>query len=180
MRTIAVVVAMCLAMVGSWGCRRESGDTPNAPVDPRSAQRRGVEAVPPSDPISPKEPGPASEPADINPFTTAARPEGTIRMGRAVESDGRVPDAERTDVFMTYDPIHFSIEGGALADGDLAVHDESGERVWSDHEVLSPGKAYLNFAIRPGGLRPGSYRATITTAQGQLDQHRFTVSDGGA
>jgi hypothetical protein len=127
--------------------------------------------------VAPDDPEPGQW-AYVHPFGPRG-PAPAMRMGRATDGEGRVPDSEQTDVFMTYDSIHLSIRAPAVPAGSPAyisiVRQGSAETVWHDQRVVSSGETYLAFGLGPRVLPPGSYVARLTVDGGPSAVHGFRV-----
>jgi len=130
-----------------------------------------------------REPEPTPPPPGFNPYTAPSqRPVGPLRFGRGVGPDGVVPDSQRTDIFMPYDPIHISMSTSRLPVGVLArltIYEEGHDLpVWRDAKSVTAQKSPLSFELAPGKLQAGRYRVVLILEGRPVAQQSFEVKTG--
>jgi len=101
-----------------------------------------------------------------------------LRVGRRAQQGGQILDSDRTDVFMPYDPICFSIgaeqvSGGAVR---ISIQNQKRQGVWQDQKNVEAGDAFVTFQLGPGTLPPDDYVAVLSVGNRSLAEHAFKVS----
>jgi hypothetical protein len=122
------------------------------------------------------------EPAEsvyVNPFGPRG-PAPAMRIGRGIDPDGRVPDAEQTDVLMPSEPVYISVRMPPALDGAtgrLSIYEgSSGDLVWVD-DAFASGGDFVSFEIAPRALAPADYVALLVVGGQQIADHRFAISE---
>lgn len=103
-----------------------------------------------------------------------------VRLGFALDPDGRVGTGCTASSFALHDPIHLSMMiSDAVAGAVLrvSVRDVVTQRVaWSEERSLAGGQSYQTFAIGPG-LATGRFRADSTLNDTKTIPRNFQVHE---
>lgn len=131
---------------------------------------------------SPQEPDPALGTLSriVNPFVPPVQAAPEIVLGRSAEASGRIPDASRTEVFTTSDPVHIGLVEPPPDGTSVAVEIiEPGDRVvWRSRTTEPPGEDEVSFRIDPGKLAPGPYLVRVSVGGTAWIVRPVRVSNG--
>jgi hypothetical protein len=122
----------------------------------------------------------AHSPEDLDPIT-AQRFIDHVRLGREVDSEGKVPEDGVASRFSAAEPIHVSMEVTDAPAGSvvrLSVRDASTDRtLWSEDGKVEGGRSYLTFTV-DDELAPGTYRVDVIIGDEVVARKEFQVVVG--
>jgi len=121
-------------------------------------------------------------PGDLDPLTARGYIDD-VRLGHALDPEGKVPTERETSVFHPRDDVHLSMEVTDAPAGSevlVSVYDATTHAlVWSDRKVVKPGRSYLDFVI-DDDLEPGRYETHVIIGDEVAANRPFQVVAGSA
>ena len=156
MKSLAFIIVLVGVTFGCGSGYREAGATPAA----SDHEIPGTHAANDLDPL------------------TAARYIDDVRLGHAIDPEGKVPQDVESSVFRAHDDVHLSMEVTDAPAGSevlVSVYDAATHAlVWSDRKTVEPGRSYLDFVI-DDDLEPGRYDTHVIVGDEVAANRSFEV-----